>query len=275
MSKAAVAMSVYNFNRKPMRGIETTLSQTMEDFEFIIVDDGSEEKTKNILAEYAAKDKRIRLVKNENRLKLASSLNKAISMTSAEYIARADVNISYHPQRLEKQIRFMEEHPDIDILGSNFYWGVDGLEQEKTGEIILPQMHNQIVHKLSARCCMCHPSVVFRREKLVQFGPYKEGFGWGEDYQLWMRVRNKLKLHNLQEFLLTTWHRPHPVWKKRKDTTRFLNVKGDFLSRAAGFSTSPNIWRDIACFPRVLFIFIDDTWVHNILRRMFGIIKRA
>jgi glycosyltransferase involved in cell wall biosynthesis len=266
MAKVAVAMSVYNFNRKPMRGIETTLSQTMKDFEFIIVDGGSEEKTKEILAEYAARDKRIKLVTLEKRIRLASSLNKAISMTSAEYIARADVNISYHPERLEKQIRFMEEHSDIDILGSNFYWAVDG--EAQTREIILPETHDQIARKLSTHCCMCHPSVVFRRQKLMPFGPYIEGFGCAEDYHLWMRVRNKLKLHNLQEFLLIKWHRRPPVWQNRRDISRFEYVKGDFLSRAAGFSTSPNILSDIAYFPMVLYGFVSETWFYNALKKL-------
>jgi glycosyltransferase involved in cell wall biosynthesis len=270
MPKAAIVMSVYNFNRTPMRGIETMLSQTFKDFEFIIVDGGSEEKVRIILAGYAAKDKRIKLVAYESRVRLASSLNRAIALTDAPYIARADVNISYHPQRLEKQISFLEEHSDIDIVGSNFYWGIDGREQEKAKEIILPQSHNEIVCKLSEHCCICHPSVVFRREKLIVFGPYKEGFGCAEDYHLWMRVRDKVKFHNLQEFLLVKWHRPPPVWKDRRDITRLGYVKGDLLSRLAGFSTTPNIWSDIVWFPMVLYGFVSETWLHNALKVLAG-----
>jgi glycosyltransferase involved in cell wall biosynthesis len=258
----SVVMAVYNFNRMPMKGIETMLSQSMGDFEFILVDDGNHDGTERILAEYAAKDSRIRLIVNEKRLRLASSLNKATKLARADYIARADVNISYHRDRLKKQFDFIEKRPDIDILGSNFYWGVDGKEQVR--QIILPEKHSQIIRRLSVGSCMCHPSIIFRREKLVPFGPYKEGFGWGEDYHLWMRTRNKLRFHNLQEFLLTKWHRPEP-WK---ELSRIEYFKGNFLSRIAGFSTSPSVWLNITCFPMVFMSFISDTWIYRLSRSL-------
>ncbi len=246
----SVVMSVYNFNRTPMRGIESILSQSMEDFEFILIDDGSEEKTKILLEEYARSDNRIKLIINEKRLHLASSLNKAVILAQAKYIARADVNISYNPDRLKVQLEFMENHPDIDILGSNFYWGTDGSDEIR--EIVLPETHDQLIRRLSIACSICHPSVMYKRVALMRYGAYKEGFGWGEDYHLWMRIRNKVKFHNLQEFLLTKWHRPNP-WKELSKIECF---KGNVKSRLAGFSTSPNVLLDLINFPRVFLIFV-------------------
>ena len=261
--KISVVMSVYNFNRNPMRGIETILIQSMSDFEFIIVNDGSNEQTTGILERYAKKDNRIILLTNDKRLRLASSLNKAIRESHSQYIARADVNISYHPERLQKQFEFMEENHDIDILGSNFYWATDGMDGKK--EVMLPEKHEQIAKRLSYICCMCHPSIMYKHNKLIPFGPYKENYGWAEDYNLWMRVRNKLIFHNMQEFLLTKWHRKEP-WKNRYDLTRFQYFKGDILSRIEGFSTSPCLWLDFTCLPTTFFCFIAGTRIHKILR---------
>lgn len=262
--RVSVVMSVYNFNRTPMRGVETILSQSMEDFEFILVDDGSDKNTHRILEEYAQKDNRIRLIVNEKRLHLAASLNKAIKLAQTEYIARADVNISYNPDRLKVQLEFIENHPDIDILGSNFYWGTDGLDEIR--EIVLPETHEKIIRRLSIICCICHPSVFYRRKTLIPYGPYKDGFGWGEDYHLWMRIRNRLKFHNLQMFLLTKWHRPNP-WKGRKDLTRFEYFKGELLSRMSGLLTSPSIIIDIGSLPTVFSVFIDRTWIYMLLKK--------
>jgi len=248
--RISVIMSVYNFNRTPMRGVETILSQSMEDFEFILVDDGSDKNTHRILEEYAQKDNRIRLIVNEKRLHLASSLNKAIKLAQAKYIARADVNISYNPDRLKVQLEFMENHPDIDILGSNFYWGTDGSDEIR--EIVLPEMHDHIIRRLSIACSICHPSVMYKRVALMRYGAYKEGFGWGEDYHLWMRIRNKVKFHNLHEFLLIKWHRPNPC----KELSKIECFKGNVKSRLAGFSTSPNVLLDLINFPRVFLIFV-------------------
>jgi glycosyltransferase involved in cell wall biosynthesis len=233
-----------------MRGIETILSQSMEDFELILVDDGSDKNTHRILEEYAQKDNRIRLIVNEKKLHLASSLNKAIKLARTEYIARADVNISYHPDRLKIQLEFMGKKTDVDILGSNFYWGTDGSNEVR--EITLPETHDKIIRQLSVNCCICHPSVVYNRNVVIPYGPYTDGFSWAQDYHLWMRVRNKLKFYNLQAPLLTKWHRPKP-WKELSKIECF---KGNVKSRLAGFFTSPNILLDIVNFPRVFLVFI-------------------
>ena len=262
--KVSVVMAVYNFNRMPMRGIETMLSQSMEDLEFVLVDDGSNEETGNILKHYATQDRRIRLIRNDHRMRLASCLNRGIKLTKTNYIARADVNISYHRDRLGHQIDFMEKHPDIDILGSNFYLGVDKMEKSARRQIRLPEMHEQIIRKLSIYNCICHPSIMYKREKLIPFGPYKDGFGRAQDYHLWMRVRKRLKFHNLQKFLLTKWHRA----KAWDELSRVECLKGSFQARVAGLSTSPYIWGDIAGFSMLFLLPINESWIHNLLKSL-------
>jgi|LGOV01.1.fsa_nt_gb glycosyltransferase involved in cell wall biosynthesis len=246
----SVVISVYNFNAYPIRGIETTLDQSYTDFEFIIVDDGSDQETKGILGKYTERDSRIKLLTNNGNLKLASSLNRGIRFAKGEYVARADANIDYHRQRLEKQLDFMENHPDIDILGSNFLWATEGKIEQKL--IKLPETHLRIVRALSKGNCICHPSVFLRKDRLMPFGPYKEGFGKGQDYNLWMRARKKLSFHNLQQPLLVKWHRSNP-WKGRL-VEYFFN---DIQIRIIGLKTSPNPMKDILYFPRCIKYFLQ------------------
>ena len=196
----SVVLSIYNFDRYPIKGIETILDQSYTDFKFIIADDGNSDNTREILIKYAESDRRIMLLHNGKNLKLASSLNKGIREANGKYIARADANIECHKSRLQKQINFLENHPEIDVLGSNFYWAINGKQGQKY--IKLPETNKEIIRKLSRANCTCHPSVMYRKEKLIQYGPYKEKFGKAEDYYLWMKARKNLQFYNIQEPLL-------------------------------------------------------------------------
>lgn len=246
----SVVMSVYNVNQYPIRGIETIIDQNFTDFEFIIIDDGSDQETRKILEKYAEHDCRIKLLVNDRNIKLASSLNRGIRVAKGNYIARADANIDYHEKRLEKQLGFMGEHPDIDILGSNFLWATEGKIGQRS--ISLPEKHQKIVRALSKGNCICHPSVIFKKNRLMNFGPYQEGFGKGEDYHLWIRTRKNLKFHNLQEPLLLKWHRAEP-WKD-KLLEYFIN---NIRTRISGMKTSPNLFKDIFYFPKCLSCFLS------------------
>jgi glycosyltransferase involved in cell wall biosynthesis len=241
----SVVMSVHNFDRYPIPGIETTLEQTYTDFEFIVVDDGSNYETKESLYKYASSDNRIKLLTNEKNLKLASSLNRGIREAKGKYIARADVNIEYHQSRLQKQIDFLENHPEIDVVGSNFLWATEGKVKQRY--IKLPEKNKEIIKKLSRANCICHPSVMYRKERLIKYGPYKEGFGKPEDYHLWMKTRKDLQFYNMQQSLLLKWHRANP-WNDRL-FEYFIN---DFKLRIMGIKTSPNPIIDILFLPKCL-----------------------
>lgn len=246
----SVVMSVYNYPKYPVRGIESTLAQSFHDFEFIIIDDGSDKKSNEILRKYVCLDKRIKLFVNEKNLKLGTSLNRGISEAKGAYIARADSNIDYHPDRLKLQLNFLEQNKQIDVVGSNFYWATEGKAEHHL--IKLPQMHEDIVKQLSKGNCLCHPSVMFRKESLIPFGPYKEGFGKAQDYYLWMKARNKIKFYNMQESLLTKWHRKN--MRNNRLIEYFIN---DLKIRILGIRTSPNPLVDIFYLPRSINYFLQ------------------
>src|ERR1700720_4672159 len=112
----SVVMSVFNGEAFLGQAIESILDQSFLDFEFLIVDDGSTDSTPKIISDYAHRDKRLRVVTHDNKRR-AESLNIGIGLASGRYIARMDADDVALPPRLEKQIEFMEQNPEVGVLG--------------------------------------------------------------------------------------------------------------------------------------------------------------
>ena len=149
-----VLMAVYNGEKYLREAIESILDQTYTNFEFLIINDGSSDRTEEIILSY--NDKRIRYIKNEQNLKLIASLNKGLDLAKGEFIARMDADDISLPERLEKQINFLEKHPEIGLLGS---W-VRTLGLTNNRNIIFKQGHNTIRIQLLFNNFFHHPSVV-------------------------------------------------------------------------------------------------------------------
>ena len=116
----SVIMSVYNGETYLEEAIESVRKQTFKNWELIIINDCSTDSTSEILADFSLRDERIKVYTNEVNLKLPSSLNKAISLCSAKYIARMDADDICLPERLEKQYKFMEENRDVALSSCSF-----------------------------------------------------------------------------------------------------------------------------------------------------------
>ena len=117
----SVIMSVYNGANYMKTGIESILNQSFSDWEFIICDDGSTDNTFQIMEEYAKKDKRIVLLKNENNMGLSYSLNKCIEISKSNILARQDADDESMSDRFEKQLKFVLDHPEYAIVGTAWY----------------------------------------------------------------------------------------------------------------------------------------------------------
>src|SRR5687768_10604451 len=115
----SVLMSVYNGARYLSQSIESILAQTFSDFEFIIIDDCSSDSTPQILNEYARQDSRIRIIRNSENKGLTASLNIGLTQAQGRYIARQDADDISLPQRFEKQIHYLEAHPETIVVSSN------------------------------------------------------------------------------------------------------------------------------------------------------------
>lgn len=195
--KVTVLMPVYNAEKHLNEAIDSILNQTFTDYEFLIINDGSTDNSKNIILSY--QDPRIRLVENNLNIGLTKSLNKGIDLSTGTYIARMDCDDISLPDRLQKQVAYMDANPDIDICGTWFrYFGNTG---ERT--VFLPENHEDIKCGLLFYTTMAHPSIIIRKKKLLENNLYYDpAYISAQDYELWVRSLKYLRYHNIGETLL-------------------------------------------------------------------------
>jgi glycosyltransferase involved in cell wall biosynthesis len=201
----SVAMSVYNNAAFLDQAVESILAQSFGDFEFLIVDDGSNDGSSEILDTYAARDRRIRIIRQENR-GLIASLNRLLDEARAPLIARMDGDDISLPLRFERQIAFLEAHPDHGVVGS---WSrdIDASGRTRAGEFREPPTsHEALVARADKGPLLAHSSVMMRSEVVRQAGGYRAAFRHCEDYDLWLRLSERTKLCSLPERLLLYRH---------------------------------------------------------------------
>lgn len=203
MPKVTVIMSVYNGEKFVGSAIKSILAQTFNDFEFIVINDGSTDKTSEILATFD--DQRIKVIHQSN-MGLTKSLNKGIQLARGEYIARMDSDDVALPERLEKQVKFMDANPDVGVVGTAYY------EIDACGKIIgkktFPICDKELKKVLIRYNPLFHGSVMIRRSVFEQVGLYNEQFQKSQDYELWFRVIKHFKLANLSEPLMMRRYTP-------------------------------------------------------------------
>ncbi|MBR1754842.1 glycosyltransferase [bacterium] len=197
MPKVTVLMSVYNTEENFLReAIESILNQTFKDFEFLIINDGSTNNAEEIIKSY--NDSRIRYVLNEKNLRLIASLNKGLDLAQGEYIARFDSDDISRPERLEKQVKFMDDHPSVGLLGTQYQSFPkkrisDGLTDNKLIKESLLVQSNQLGH----------PTVMMRTSVLREHNlKYDKDALHVEDYKLWLDMSEVTDIANLDEILL-------------------------------------------------------------------------
>lgn len=192
----SVVMAAFNEERYIAEAIESVLNQSFTDFEFIIINDGSTDRTEEIILSYT--DPRIRYIKNEQNLKLIASLNKGLKAAKGKYIARMDSDDVCFPERLEKQVAFMEAHPEIGISGAQLL--VFGSEE---GVMKYPLSHEEIKLRLFITSCFGNNVVIFRKEVLDGHNLYfPQGYLHAEDYKCWTNWVAVTKTANLNENLV-------------------------------------------------------------------------
>jgi len=197
--EVSVLMSVYNGERYLKESIESILNQTFSDFEFIIVDDGSQDSTAMILRDY--RDPRMVLLSNEVNIGLTRSLNRGLAVVRGTFIARQDADDVSLPNRIEKQVAFLKAHPAIGILGSCCRL-IDG-EGRRLWLYRVPAYDLNIRWKSLLENPFAHPSVMMRRDILTENGlTYDETLQVAQDYDLWTRMMRYTQGTNLSEPLI-------------------------------------------------------------------------
>lgn len=192
MPKVSVIMAVYNGERFLAEAIESILNQTFRDFEFIIINDASTDNTKNILEKYLQVDDRIFLINNSENQERAESRNKGLKIARGEYVSIVDSDDISLPDKLERQVRFLDEYIDFGFVGtSHFVIDENGDEQYLS---VVPNTNlKEVVH------FMCNPSILARRDCLEKAGGYRSVLVPAEDYDLWLRVSDICKAANISE----------------------------------------------------------------------------
>ncbi len=198
--RISVAMSVYNNAPYLAEAIESILGQSFGDFEFLIVNDGSRDGSGEIIDAYAARDPRIRAIHQPNR-GLIASLNRLIGEAQAPPIARMDGDDIAMPERFERQLAFLDAHPDYGVVGTSTH-DIDEQGRLSPNSDFHPLDHASFVAVLEDGPLLCHPSVMMRRDLVREAGGYRAAFAHCEDYDLWLRLAARTKLCSLPDRLL-------------------------------------------------------------------------
>jgi len=198
--KVSVILPVYNCEKYLQYAIESILDQTFKDFELLILDDGSTDKSSEIAKKYAAKDNRIRYFYHSN-MGLAKTLNKGLKLARGVYIARQDADDISHPERLEKQVKYLDGHPEIALVGTSMY------QIDEKGKKLyfykFPTSHNKIIKLLEkGENPFPHTSIMIRKSVINMIGGYRELFKKAQDYDLYLRVCERFKVASIPEPLV-------------------------------------------------------------------------
>lgn len=184
MPRVSVVTTVYNGEPYLDRAIPGILAQSFEDFEFILVDDGSTDGTLGHLRELAARDPRVRVF-TPGRLGFAAAVNYGIAQSSGEFIARQDFDDRSYPDRLKHQVAFLDAHPEVGVAGA-YYLRVDDNRGERTVRMP-PTDHEGMIIAMTRYIPIAHTIVTFRRRAWEQAGGYPEVNNL-VDLRFWLRI---------------------------------------------------------------------------------------
>ena len=196
----SVIMSVYNADRFVAAAVESILDQTFKNFEFLIVDDGSTDRSHSILKRYAAQDARIRLFRRPNA-GYAKALNDLVHLSRGNFVARMDADDVAQPDRFRLQVARLQQEPDLVCVG-----GAHGMIDEKGRWLTclaMPETHEEIqTLALAGHTPINHPCAMMRRSAVLQVGGYNVAMSPCEDLDLWLRLGEMGRLANLKEMVL-------------------------------------------------------------------------
>lgn len=195
-----VLMPVYNAGEFLREAIDSILDQTYDEFEFLIINDGSTDSSVNIIESY--EDERIKLVHNTENVGLVKTLNKGIEIAQGKYIVRMDADDIAETNRIEVQLNFMEKNYDVAVAGSNvvMFLSDKPLIKRPTD---FPTRYSEIRCKLLFESPIIHPAVIIRKNVLLENNyRYRDEYKDTEDYELWMEIAKEHRVVNISKRLL-------------------------------------------------------------------------
>lgn len=240
--KISVVMPVYNAEAYLREAIDSVLAQTYTDFECILIDDGSSDRSLEIIRSY--EDPRIVLLVNETNRGQIASMNRAIEAARGAYIARMDSDDICLPERFALQVEYLERHPEIAGVGGQII--IIG-ERGETLDLTAPKRSTRpviVAFDMFHHCSVAHPAMMLRREVLLELGGYREAYRYAEDYDLWHRLLLRWKLANLSETVLQYRRNTQGVTRTHNDrmtqcsidiiVESYIRLTGDTMPRRTG-----------------------------------------
>lgn len=229
--KVSIITTAYNGEKYLEESVGSMLSQTFDNFEFIIVDDGSTDNTLKQLQQMD--DPRIRIIQQNNQGQ-TNALIAGVKQAQGELIARIDQDDYSLPNRLMRQVEFMDTHPRVTLCGSRF--------QELYGDSLAPQRVQfaqtdaEIKKIISCFNPLAHSAVMFRRDAYFKVGGYDKSFAIGMDYDLFIRLMEIGEVHNIEEVLtIVRMHdESHSTKKSRLKTLEGIKIRYRAYSKFGG-----------------------------------------
>lgn len=211
----AVVMPVFNAGRFLRESMDSVLNQTYRDFVFIVCDDGSTDDSLSILEEYARRDSRLRVLRNKENLGIPLTRNKLLAAIPPEcdYLALMDSDDVCMPDRLERQMKFLADHPELCGIGSSLE--IIDEDSRTTGFRRYPTSPEEIRRLMPDRNVISQSSLMLRRADFDAVGGYRPGLACCEDYDCWLRMLEKYDFANL----------PDPVLKYRMSSLQSKQSK--------------------------------------------------
>jgi glycosyltransferase involved in cell wall biosynthesis len=240
----SIVMSVYNGEHFLKAAIDSILNQTYQNFEFIIINDGSQDSSLKIIKGY--QDPRIRLIDQTNH-GFIYSLNKGVEIARGKYIARMDQDDLSMPTRLQKQIKLLNDNPRLGAV-STFFESINFEDSMPTGKIfVFPSKNIDLKRALYVNNPMAHGSTTFRKDAWREVGGYHEEYAPPEDYDLWCRIAINWELGMVPEVLFQ-YRINNPDSMSQKSITKLLDnaerIKKEFASSTNAYKSTWNIYTD-------------------------------
>jgi len=252
-------MPLYNAQRFLTEAIQSVLTQSFTDFELIAVDDGSTDRTRAMLEDFARHDRRVRIISRPNT-GIVGALNDGIAAAQGEIIARMDGDDVCMPSRFAKQVAYLREHPDCVLVGSRVIltdrdgWAIGDMESVRCS-------HEEINHELlDAGWPIVHPTVMMRRQAVLDAGGYREGTFPNEDHDLFLRLAELGRLHNLPEQLLR-YRRHYQSISSSENRSNVLRRIVDEARRRRGLDARE--WKELPVMTRAV---ERESWAWQALR---------
>lgn len=216
-TKVSIILPTHNGSKTIEKSIRSVIAQSFQDWELLIIDDGSTDNIKSILAPFTKEESRIFYARNEFNLGIQKSLNLGLNLAKGEYIARIDDDDEWTDEdKLRKQVEFLDSNQDHVLVGTCA--NVIDERGVKISEYVLPEGDEEIRNKLLYKNCFIHSSVVYRRDQTLSLGGYDEGEETKhvEDYHLWLLLGQKGRLANLGDRMINFRRSSSSISSKNK-----------------------------------------------------------